>query len=419
MKTRILVDLFDDIMWFILETAALPFCVVLAIIARFRPKRFDVGLGPESLINNVYHKMALERYGFSAETYALTTNFITKKYDHVFSLDGNEIKSMFDLAKIFWFMASRYRILYIYFNGGAMFTTKFLWIFEPFLYSLAKVKVVVMPYGGDVIDFTRIRTLPFKHAMTVDYPDFRLRKPRVQGQIDMWSVHADHIIAGCDWVDSLYHWDTLMIAHFSIDVDRLAAVAAAAPPTSDEDAAISPARPLRLLHAPNHQAVKGTEHLRRAVRELADEGVPIELELIEFRPNEEVLAGIARADVVIDQLIVGWYAMFAIEAMSMAKPVVCFLRDDLKELYLSAGLVEPNEIPLIDAAPATIKSVLRDLAVRDRRNFAELGRRSQDYVRRRHSLESVGKTFSLINRSLGVHPAVRTPSAEADGPVRR
>lgn len=415
MKTRIIVNAFDSIMWFALEAVCIVFCIPLAVIARFWTKDIDVGLGPEPLINNIYHKAALELYGYKAETFTKGTNFITKKYDHIFSDNGNEIIFLVNMLKIFWFSCSRYKIVYIYFNGGAFHDSQFIWKLEPFLYSIAGTKVVVMPYGGDVIDFTRSRNLLFNHGMNIDYPDFRLRKKRVQGQIDLWTRHADHIISGCDWVDYLYHWDSLMLAHFSIDVERLAALA---PLLQDEQrpTAITAEHPLRLLHAPNHQAVKGTRHLRQAVEELAKEGVPVVLELIEFAPNEKVLAGISRADVVIDQLIIGWYALFAIEAMAMGTPVVCFLRPDLLRLYTDCGLLEEGEVPLINADVHEIKRVLRDLASTDRDHLMELGRRSQDYVRRHHSLEEVGRVFDAINRSLGIFPSRLDQPDQLGGP---
>jgi glycosyltransferase involved in cell wall biosynthesis len=402
-KTRIIVDALDNIMWLALEAVCLAFCFPLALIARFRNKSIDVGLGPEPLINNIYHKKALEIYGYNAESFTKGTNFITSKYDVIFQSDKNEFLFVLNAIKIFWFVCSRYRVVYIYFNGCSLHNSKFIWRLEPLLYSIAGTKVVVMPYGGDVTDFTRSRNLLFNHGMTIDYPDSRLRKKRVQGQIDLWTQHADHIISGCDWVDYLYHWDSLMLAHFSIDVERLATLAPSL--REERPAAITADHPLRLLHAPNHQAVKGTRQLRRAVEELSGEGVPIVLDLIEFAPNETVLAGIARADVVVDQLIIGWYALFAIEAMSMGTPVLCFLRPDLLRLYTDADLLEEGEVPLIDADVHRIKQVLRELASTDRSHLAELGRRSQDYVRRHHSLESVGRTFDGINRSIGVFPS--------------
>src|SRR4030095_562232 len=97
----------------------------------------------------------------------------------------------------------------------------------------------------------------------------------------------------------------------------------------------------------------------------------------------------AEVDLVADQLIIGWYAMFAIEAMAMAKPVLCYLRDDLKRLYIDAGLVEEAEIPLIQCTPASVKETLRRL-MDDHEGLADAAHRGPAYVQRHHSTESVG-----------------------------
>ncbi len=84
--------------------------------------------------------------------------------------------------------------------------------------------------------------------------------------------------------------------------------------------------------------------------------------MVERVPNEEVRRLILDADVVVDQLIIGWYAMFAIEAMASGKPVICHLRHDLEALYVAADLLESlEEIPIIRADVFTFKDVIRSL----------------------------------------------------------
>ncbi len=386
-------DVLQDFFWLI-------GAVGLALAARGREKPVDVGLGPEPMINNVYHKRALIRAGFTAETFIETTSGITCEFDHILP-QGATISGYFlSKLRLFWHVISRYKILYIYFNGGPFIQSEFLWRLEPHLLHLAGLKVVVMAYGGDVYDLSRDPNLLHKHAMAVDYPSHGRCRRRVIAQIDLWTRHADHVLAGCDWVDYLYHWDTLQIAHFSMDTEAMAARAAADPPRPT-----APGTRMRVLHAPNHRTGKGTSFFLRAVEELAAEGVPIEIELLEHVSNERILTAILNADVILDQLVVGWYAMFAIEAMALGRPVVCYIRPDLRALYVNAGLLEPDELPIIDAMPQTVKEVLRSLATRDRRELAALGQASQAYVQRHHSLEAIGADFSRINRRLGVVPA--------------
>ena len=49
---------------FIVDLFFLPLVIIFSFIARFKKKSIDVGLGPEPLINNIYHKKALNIWLF-------------------------------------------------------------------------------------------------------------------------------------------------------------------------------------------------------------------------------------------------------------------------------------------------------------------------------------------------------------------
>lgn len=382
----------------VIEIFVIPFLFLIAVLSRFRKRTVDIGLGPEPLINNVYHKRALALYGYKAETFVNNVYFITDEFDirgDQSFVGRHRLLRLWIPIYLFVQAVSRYKCLYIYFNGGPLQNRKFfLWRLEPLLYKLSGVKVVVMPYGGDVQDLSRTTNLLFKAAIARDYPLFKLRRTRVAAQIDLWTRYANHIISGCDWVDYMYHWDTLMLAHFSIDL--MTWQPAPEPPATTSK--------LRILHAPNHRTIKGTKFFIQAVEELVQEGVPVELILLERVPNSKVREVMASVDVVADQLIIGWYAMFALEAMSLEKPVLCYLREDLEELYVHAGLIEPHEIPIINCAPTTVKETIRKLAQLEKAELRAIGRRSRTYVEQHHSLATVGKVFDTVNQSIGLRP---------------
>lgn len=380
------------------EVLAFPALLLVSIYSRFARRPVDIGLGPEPLINNVYHKKALMRYGYSAETFVTSVFFITKEFDRQFIYANRIIRLGLPLF-VFCLSIFRYRCLYFYFNGGPLFSTILLWRLEPFLLRLAGVRMIVMPYGSDVHCMDRCPNLLFRQAMAIDYPDHRLRQSRVKQRIDLWTRHADHLIAGCEWVDYLYHWDTLMLGHFSIDTD------AWRDDLAGEHYAIgTPARPLRVLHAPNHRAIKGSCYFIQAVHELQLEGVQIELLIAEKLPNGELRDLMRSVDVVADQLVMGWYAMFAIEAMALGKPVLCYIRQDLKRLYVSSGLIEETELPIVECTPASVKESLRHLAM-NRQALHDFGSRGRAFVVKHHSLEAVGGVFDKINRLVGISPA--------------
>jgi len=79
-------------------------------------------------------------------------------------------------------------------------------------------------------------------------------------------------------------------------------------------------------------------------------GVTQRLTIAEDIPNEEMISMIHAADVVLDQLIVGWYAMLAMEGMALGKPVICHIRPQYRDLYVGVGLLDEDELPLVDSS---------------------------------------------------------------------
>lgn len=362
---------------------AFPFLFFLALISRIFPKRKVIGLGPEPLINNIYHKLALEKYGYKAETFVTDTYFITNNFDVVLNFP---LRGIFSLARSFYV----YQCIYMYFNGTLFFKNTILESVEALLFKIAGVKTVLMPYGGDVQELSRTENLLFKSAMSKDYPMFRFQKKSVSSQIERWQKYADFVFSGCEWVDYMTYWDKLMLAHFSINTDEIE-------PKYYEMSD----KPIRLLHAPNHKNIKGSDFFHKAVEELKKEGFKIEYEEIRGLPNAEVQKKISQCDIVLDQLIIGWYAMTALEAMSYGKPVVCFLRKDLEDLYIHEGILKQDELPHVNASYKTIKDELRHL-LRNKELIINIGKKSRVFVEKHHSTESVGKVFEEVNKKLGL-----------------
>ena len=113
-------------------------------------------------------------------------------------------------------------------------------------------------------------------------------------------------------------------------------------------------RPL-ILHAPSRQAVKGTASVLAAVETLKAEGLDFDFQLVQGVTNEEARALFHQADIIVDQLRIGWYGVLAVEAMALGKVAVGYVRDDLLAFF---GRRKP---PIAVANPDTIADVLRDL----------------------------------------------------------
>lgn len=384
--------LFVRAVYLVVDIVLLIPIILVTILSRFAARPIDIGIGPLPSIASRYHKRCLERYGYRCQTFVYHTWYITSDFDVNI---GHYCPRAFGPYASYVLCLLRYKCLYTYFSGGPLGFTTLLSRLEPFLLTLAGIKTVAMPFGADIHVLTRSKNLLMVNAFARDYPGFRQQRGRTAALVDVWTRGADHIISGCDWVDYMYYWDTLTLSQFAVDTDAFK-------PVDVSGALEGRCVPLKLLHAPNHRALKGTDHILRAVEELRAEGVAIELAIVEGVPNEKIPAVIQAADVVIDQLVLGWYAMFALEAMALGKPVVCHIRPQYRELYIGAGLVEPDELPFIDASILSIKETLRHLASLPRRELREIGLRSRSFVEKHHSLDAIGATFDKINRELRV-----------------
>lgn len=135
-----------------------------------------------------------------------------------------------------------------------------------------------------------------------------------------------------------------------------------------------------VVHAPTHRGVKGTEFILQAVRRLHSEGIQFKFKLIENLPHAEVRRLYEQADVLVDQLLLGWYGGLAVEFMALQKPVICYMRDE--DLLFLPPLMRA-ELPVVNANPMNIYQVLRD-TLKHRNQLPEIGRRSRAYVERWH-----------------------------------
>ena len=140
-------------------------------------------------------------------------------------------------------------------------------------------------------------------------------------------------------------------------------------------------KPLVVLHAPSNRSVKGTSYVIEAVQRLQSEGVLLELVLVENLPHDEARLAYERADLLIDQLLAGWYGGLAVELMALGKPVMCYLREgDLgflpKQMYA--------DLPIIRVTPMSLYDNLKLWATVRRSELSLLGQRSRFYVERWH-----------------------------------
>lgn len=376
----------DIISWILI-----PIVFIFAFVSRLFKKKYDIGIGPTPMINNKYFKKSLESQGYTAQTFVTVTYNVTDEFD-CFMNNWLFIRAPF--LRIFPILC-KYKCLYFYFDGGILAPRKIYRKLEAYIYKAAGIKMVVMGYGADCFIPERTPNFYYKNAWFQDTRDFhKLHHDKRKRRVQYWCKHADVIIAYGDLIDYLYYWDHVRASVLSIDSERL---------KPEERFQFHRGGTIRIAHAPNHPRQKGSEYIEKAISDLKKEGYSVEYCYLSHKTNEEVLEMLQGADIVVDQLIVGWHGMFALEAMSLGKPVITHIRSDLLNAYEEMGCIEKGEMPLINATPTTIYDVLKNL-VDHPETLAEIGRKSRAYVDKYHSIEKVGEYFDEINRSICIEP---------------
>lgn len=141
-------------------------------------------------------------------------------------------------------------------------------------------------------------------------------------------------------------------------------------------------RPLRVLHAPSNPALKGSVYVDAAIERIeSDRPGSIDYRRVGKISHREFIVELTAADLFVDQLLIGWYGVSAVESMLVDTPTVCFLdENDLGVLPPGMG----DDIPVMQADPTSIESVLRS-AVADRDALADLARRGRAYAEQWHA----------------------------------
>lgn len=142
-----------------------------------------------------------------------------------------------------------------------------------------------------------------------------------------------------------------------------------------------------IVHAPSHRGVKGTRFLLEAVRRLRDEDrLDVDLVLVESRAHAEALQLYRSADVLVDQLLCGWYGGLSVEVMAMGVPSICYIREEDLAFVPTAMR---TELPIIRAEPDTVRDVLREWLTTRRAELPARGAESRRFVERWHDPRAV------------------------------
>jgi hypothetical protein len=356
-----------------------------ATVRRLRRDRPRLLWGPTPIISNKYWSQAMRHVGYDSRSVALTVYPANERAD--FDVHWDELMARSRLparlrpyAPFAWALRQG-DVFMLFFDGGYLRGTALEWWEYP-LMRLAGKRIVVSPFGGDIAVPGHVRGA--EDALFAEYPYLRDQADLTRRRVlhSLKHAHASVLTTSQGFQPS---YNVIWGNQLAIDTELWSSNGAG----SDADGRSAP---VVIVHAPNHRATKGTEFLERAVEQLREEGLKIDLRILERRPNQEVRRAVLASDIVADQFVMEGYGQFATEGMAAGKPVLAnmsALPDFFREDARARGC------PVIDATPETVTEALRPL-IEDPSLRRRIGEASRDFVMNHHSYDAVGRDWGAI-----------------------
>lgn len=239
-------------------------------------------------------------------------------------------------------------------------------------------RIVMQHHGSEVRTLEKAR----KHS-----PDVRVKPGLSDRAHELLSHLSEFIDDTIVWDFELYQYvkDYYPRVHF---LHQALDLASSAPPPNPE---FNKERPL-LVHAPTSRDVKGTDFILESIDALRGD-FDFDFRLIEGLSHEEAIKIYRRADLVIDQVLIGSMGVLSLEAMALGRPVACFINELASSFY-------PSDLPVININRHTLTESLA-FVLRNRDMLPELGQRGRKYVEKYHNAHRVTDELLSIYRSLG------------------
>jgi glycosyltransferase involved in cell wall biosynthesis len=148
---------------------------------------------------------------------------------------------------------------------------------------------------------------------------------------------------------------------------------------------------VHIVHAPSHQAAKGTDVIVEILKKMKDDGYPIDFTLIEDIPHNELGDFLLGADLLIDQLHAGWYGGIAVEALCRGVPVMTFLRHaDFEAIPEQMA----EELPILPVNSADLSEALSRFLALENRVLNELQSCGIRYAAKWHNPKKVAAEYA-------------------------
>lgn len=347
--------------------------------------------GSTPLINNSHWSRAMSAVGYSSETF--TANYYStinnrNDWDRLLDEQWNWCPRVIKPILAFLWSLNRYDVFFLSADGYFIGSYPGIWMLQALLLKLAGKKVVFIPYGGDTYVYRRIRSSTLQQGLMASYPTAAKMQNTIANRLDYWCRHADACIPAVMGMDGFGRWDVLMASPLFLQLDEWRASTR----HSDADGRNGT---VTICHAPNHRGFKGSEFVIDAVKKLQDEGLKVELRLLEKMQNNDVRRFLnEQADILVEQLIFTGHGLNGLEGLASGLPVISNLEDETYILPMRRWSYF-SECPIVSATPENLIDVLRKLITRPELR-KKLGCAGRQYAEKYHGMDSAVHLFEAV-----------------------
>lgn len=336
--------------------------------------KFRILHSPTNIANqmNIIAK-AQRELGYSSYSCSFSNNWFNYKSDNCLNLEklNNRYRRIFRMSQFFLNSILKYNVFHFYFGNTLL----------PRYYDLSILKrmnkKMVMRYLGSDIRQKSIaeRKNKFVQVKVKDEKEIQHRISTVAKYIKT-AIVGDYELY--EYIQG--YFENVVIIRQALNIqDYRPAIPS-----------LYKKIPL-IVHAPSDKGIKGTEYVLQAISKLKKE-YDFKFKLVCGLNHEESKNIYKKSDIVVDQLLTGTHGVFSVEAMALGKPVICYIREDLKSKY-------PEELPIISANPENIYDVLK-LLIEDAKLRHKLGERGRAYVEKYHDARKIAGELIKVYESL-------------------
>ncbi len=259
------------------------------------------------------------------------------------------------IGKYFAFIwaIKNFQVFVLYFNGGFLDKTFFMWRLEPIIYQLLGKKFAMLPYGEDVWDTRKNLNIYHKYGHLVYnnlyFNDDFKREQRVY----WWCKYANLVFAPVEYLRYIPRVDILTLTGHVLKIELH--------PYSFK----SNGDKIKILHFANQGARKGSMQIRAALEKIASENESIEYLILDGVERKVAIKAMEDCHIFIDNLIDGVISYSGVEAMLSGKIVIAKMDKLLNEFYTSISPKFYNkfleECPIVNTDIANFEPSLRSL----------------------------------------------------------